>query len=73
MPLLGITLTEEKIAEVLAQLKVRLAAYATEAGEAVFPTSAHIITQKNIVELKGYANEWQDGRGSMKPMAVLSG
>ncbi|MDU8942479.1 class I SAM-dependent methyltransferase [Ovoidimarina sediminis] len=46
LPLFGITLSEEKIAEVLVQSDSRLAAYASGNGEAVFPTSAHIITAK---------------------------
>lgn len=46
LPLFGINLTEDKIEEVLAQLGIPLAAYATESGEAALPTSAHITTAK---------------------------
>ena len=44
LPLFGINLPEEKIADVLVKSDGRLSKYATPSGEAVFPTSAHIVT-----------------------------
>lgn len=44
LPMFGITLSEEKIGEVLAASDEVLAKYVAPSGEAVFPTSAHIIT-----------------------------
>ena len=44
LPLFGINLGEEKIAEVLGEAGKRLAKYAASSGEAVFPTSALILT-----------------------------
>jgi ubiquinone/menaquinone biosynthesis C-methylase UbiE len=44
LPLFGINLTKEKIADVLVQSDIRLSKYAAQSGEAVFPTSAHIVT-----------------------------
>jgi len=44
LPLFGIHLDEAKIADVLVKSDGRLAKYATASGEAVFPTSAHIVT-----------------------------
>ena len=44
LPLFGIKLDEGKIADVLVKSDRRLAKYAGQAGEAVFPTSAHVIT-----------------------------
>lgn len=46
LPLFGINLSEEKIADVLVKSDKRLAKYASQSGEAVFPTSAHIITAR---------------------------
>jgi SAM-dependent methyltransferase len=46
LPLFGINLTEEKIADVLVKSDNRLAKYAAESGTAVFPTSAHIVTAR---------------------------
>jgi SAM-dependent methyltransferase len=44
LPLFGIVLDEEKIADVLVKSDGRLAKYAADSGEAVFTTSAHIVT-----------------------------
>lgn len=44
LPMFGITLSEEKIGEVLAASDEVLAKYVAPSGEAIFPTSAHIIT-----------------------------
>jgi len=44
LPLFGINLNEEEIADVLVKSDRRLAKYAAQSGEAVFPTSAHVIT-----------------------------
>ncbi len=46
LPLFGINLSEEKIADVLQKSDGKLSKYATPSGEAVFPTSAHIITAR---------------------------
>ena len=46
LPLFGIQLDEAKIAEVLVQSDGRLAKYAAASGEAVFTTSAHIVTAR---------------------------
>lgn len=44
LPLFDIHLSEEKIADVLVKSDSKLAKYAAQSGEAVFPTSAHIVT-----------------------------
>lgn len=44
LPLFGIQLTEEKIADVLAKSDATLSKYATPSGVAEFPTSAYILT-----------------------------
>lgn len=44
LPLFGIHLSEEKIADVLIRSDTKLAKYATPSGEAAFPTSAYIMT-----------------------------
>ncbi|MBD3662815.1 class I SAM-dependent methyltransferase [Sulfitobacter aestuariivivens] len=44
LPMFGIHLNEEEIAEVLASADTRLSRYATTTGEAVFQTSAYVIT-----------------------------
>ena len=44
LPLFDIHLSEEKIAEVLVQSDVRLSKYATPTGNAVFPTTAYVMT-----------------------------
>jgi ubiquinone/menaquinone biosynthesis C-methylase UbiE len=44
LPLFDIHLTEEKIADVLVKSDGKLSKYAAQSGEAVFPTSAHILT-----------------------------
>jgi hypothetical protein len=44
LPLFDINLSEEKIADVLIRSDEKLAKYASSSGEAVFPTSGHIIT-----------------------------
>lgn len=44
LPLFEINLSEEKISDVLIKSDEKLAKYATSSGEAVFPTSGHIIT-----------------------------
>ena len=44
LPLFGINLTEEKIADVLVKSDTKLSGYAVPSGEAVFPTSAYIVT-----------------------------
>lgn len=46
LPLFGISLSEEKIADLLIESDVRLSSYAAQSGEAVFPTSAHIVTAR---------------------------
>ena len=46
LPLFGINLSEEKIADVLVRSDARLSRYAAPSGEAVFPTSAHIVTAR---------------------------
>jgi SAM-dependent methyltransferase len=46
LPLFDINLSEEKIADVLIKSDEKLAKYASSAGEAVFPTSGHIITAR---------------------------
>jgi SAM-dependent methyltransferase len=46
LPLFDIYLSEDKIADVLVQSDGKLSKYATEVGEAVFPTSAHIVTAR---------------------------
>ena len=46
LPLFDIFLSEEQIQEVLAASDVTLGKYAGAAGEAVFPTSAHIFTAR---------------------------
>lgn len=46
LPLFGINLSEEKIADVLVQSDSKLSKYAAPSGEAVFPTSAHIVTAR---------------------------
>ena len=44
LPLFDIHLNEEKIADVLVKSDDKLSRYASPSGEAVFPTSAHIVT-----------------------------
>lgn len=46
LPLFDIHLTENKIADVLMKSDAKLAKYATPSGEAVFPTSAYIMTAR---------------------------
>ena len=46
LPLFDIHLTEEKIADVLVKSDGKLSKYAAQSGEAVFPTSAHILTAR---------------------------
>lgn len=46
LPLFDINLTEEKIADVLIKSDGKLSIYASQSGEAVFPTSAHIVTAR---------------------------
>ena len=46
LPLFDIHLDESKISEVLVQSDKTLAKYAVASGEAVFPTSAHVITAR---------------------------
>lgn len=46
LPLFDIHLSEEKIADVLIKSDGKLSKYATQTGEAVFPTSAHIVTAR---------------------------
>ncbi len=48
LPLFEIFLCEEKIVEVLTESDKVLVKYAGSAGEAVFPTSAHIFTAKKV-------------------------
>lgn len=44
LPLFGINLSEEKIADVLEKSDATLSKYATPSGAAVFPTSAYVMT-----------------------------
>ncbi len=44
LPLFDINLSEEKIADVLTKSDIKLSKYAARTGEAVFPTSAYIVT-----------------------------
>ena len=44
LPLFDINLSENTIADVLVKSDGKLSKYATQSGEAVFPTSAHIVT-----------------------------
>lgn len=44
LPLFDINLDEEKIADVLVKSDNRLSKYTAPSGEAIFPTSAHIVT-----------------------------
>jgi len=44
LPLFGISLSEEKIVDVLAKSDATLSKYATRSGVAVFPTSAYVMT-----------------------------
>ena len=44
LPLFDINLSEEKIADVLVKSDCKLSKYAAQSGEAVFPTSAHVVT-----------------------------
>ena len=44
LPLFDINLSEDEIADVLIKSDEKLAKYADQSGEAVFPTSAHIVT-----------------------------
>jgi ubiquinone/menaquinone biosynthesis C-methylase UbiE len=44
LPLFGLNLSEEKIADVLIKSDARLSKYSAPSGEAVFPTSAYIMT-----------------------------
>lgn len=46
LPLFDINLGEEKIAELLVNSDSKLAKYISPSGEAVFPTSAHIVTAR---------------------------
>lgn len=46
LPLFGINLSEEKIADVLTRSDATLSKYAAPSGEAVFPTSAYIMTAR---------------------------
>jgi ubiquinone/menaquinone biosynthesis C-methylase UbiE len=46
LPLFDIHLNEEKIADVLVKSDGKLSKYATQTGEAVFPTSGHIVTAR---------------------------
>ena len=46
LPLFGINLSEDVIMDVLARSDAKLAKYATPSGEAVFPTSAYIVTSR---------------------------
>lgn len=46
LPLFDINLSEEKIADVLVKSDGKLSKYAAQSGEAVFPTSAHIVTAR---------------------------
>lgn len=46
LPLFGIHLDDATIADVLARAGIRLAGYAAPSGEAVFPTSAYIMTAR---------------------------
>ena len=48
LPLFDIFLSEDEIAEVLVASDERLGKYAGPAGEAVFPTSAHIFTARKV-------------------------
>ena len=50
LPLFDIHLNEEKIADVLVQSDDKLSRYASQTGEAVFPTSAHIISGRKPME-----------------------
>jgi hypothetical protein len=44
LPLFDIHLSEDKIADVLVKSDGKLSKYASQTGEAVFPTSGHIVT-----------------------------
>jgi SAM-dependent methyltransferase len=46
LPLFDIHLSEEKIADVLTKSDIKLSKYAALTGEAVFPTSAYIVTAR---------------------------
>lgn len=46
LPLFDINLSEEKISDVLVKSDGKLSKYAAQSGEAVFPTSAHIVTAR---------------------------
>ncbi|HMB75481.1 MAG TPA: methyltransferase domain-containing protein [Kiloniellaceae bacterium] len=46
LPLFGIHLSEDKIADVLVRSDERLSKYASASGEAVFPTCGHIVTAR---------------------------
>ena len=46
LPFFDIHLSEDKIADVLRQSDARLSKYTASSGEAVFPTSAHIMTAR---------------------------
>jgi ubiquinone/menaquinone biosynthesis C-methylase UbiE len=48
LPLFDIHLSEDKIADVLVKSDGKLSRYASETGEAVFPTSAHIVTARKL-------------------------
>ena len=48
LPLFGINLSEEKIADVLVKSDSKLSKYAAASGEAVFLTSAHIVTARKV-------------------------
>ena len=46
LPLFGINLNEEEIANILAKSERSLSGYSTPSGEAIFPTSALVVTAK---------------------------
>jgi len=48
LPLFGINLSDKKIADVLVKSDGKLSKYAAQSGEAVFPTSAHIVTAHKL-------------------------
>ena len=47
LPVMGVVLTEEQIADLLAEADQALSAYATPGGQAEFPVSAHLVTAVN--------------------------
>jgi len=48
LPLFDINLSEEMIADVLVKSDGKLSKYAAQSGEAIFPTSAHIVTAHKL-------------------------